>query len=155
MDRKIILLVDDDSDDAEFFKWAMKGTEESFAVEFVDSGDAALELLSQLNALPDLILLDAGMPKMDGWELLKLIKQDLKYGNIPAIMIATSSAIKGMDEAHSLGAEAYIVKPSDFKDLKLIMQQLCVGVQNNLKNTLELMRSSFPQNIHIFTSIQQ
>ncbi len=151
MDRKIILLVDDDFDDAEFFKWAMKGTEEAFAIKFVDSGDAALQLLSELDSLPDLILLDAGMPKMNGWELLKLIKQDLKFGNVPVIMMATSNALKGIHEAHSLGAEAYIVKPSDFSELQVIMQQLCVGVQTDLKSTLESMHSNLPENIYPFS----
>ncbi|WDF61817.1 response regulator [Flavobacterium sp. KACC 22758] len=150
MNRKIILLVDDDCDDAEFFKWAMVGTEESFAVKFVDSGDAALDLLSQLDSLPDLILLDAGMPKMNGWELLKLIKQDLRFGEIPIVMMATSSRMKGIDDAHSLGAEAYIVKPSDFDELKQIMQQLCIGVQTDLKSTLAAMRSNLPENIYTF-----
>ncbi|PWB20678.1 response regulator [Flavobacterium sp. HTF] len=151
MNKKIILLVDDDCDDAEFFRWAMKGTEETFAVKFVDSGDAALNLLSELDSLPDLILLDAGMPKMDGWELLRLIKLDSKFGNVPVIMMATSNGVKGIGEAHSLGAEAYIVKPSDFSELKLIMQQLCIGVQANLKNTLESMRSNLPENIYTFS----
>ncbi|MFB9080101.1 response regulator [Flavobacterium procerum] len=150
MDRKIILLVDDDFDDAEFFKWAMKGTEEAFAIEFVDSGEAALRLLSELESLPDLILLDAGMPKMNGWELLRIIKQDLKFGSIPVIMIATSNALKGIDQAHSLGAAAYIVKPSDFGELRSIVQQLCTGVQADLKSTLESMHSNLPENIYPF-----
>jgi len=154
MNRKIILLVDDDSDDAEFFKWAMVGTEETFAVKFVDSGDAALNLLSELDSLPDLILLDAGMPRMDGWELLKLIKLDSRFGSIPVVMMATSSRKQGIDAAHSLGAEAYIVKPSDFNELKLIMQQLCIGVQTNLKTTLENMHSNLPNNIYTFSQIQ-
>ncbi|WET02434.1 response regulator [Flavobacterium sp. YJ01] len=154
MNRKIILLVDDDSDDAEFFKWAMVGTEETFAVKFVDSGDAALNLLSELDSLPDLILLDAGMPKMDGWELLKLIKLDKKFGKVPVIMMATSSRIQGIDAAHSLGAAAYIVKPSDFNQLKLIMQQLCVGVQTDLRTTLEDMRSNFSNTIYTFSQTQ-
>ena len=70
-------------------------------------------------------------------------------------MMATSSAVKGIGEAHSLGAEAYIVKPGDFTQLKVIMQQLCIGVQTNLKDTLEAMRCNLPQNIYTFTSIQQ
>lgn len=154
MNKKIILLVDDDNDDAEFFKWAMVGTEETFAVKFVDSGDAALHLLSELDSLPDLILLDAGMPKMNGWELLKLIKLDLKFGNVPVIMMATSSRMKGIEDAQSLGAEAYIVKPSDFDELKMIMQQLCIGVQSNLKSTLEDIRSKLPENIYTFSSTE-
>ncbi|CAM3551515.1 response regulator [Flavobacterium chungbukense] len=150
MDRKIILLVDDDFDDAEFFKWAMKGTEEAFAIKFVDSGDAALNLLSELDSLPDLILLDAGMPKMNGWELLRIIKQDLKFGNVPVIMMATSNALKGIDEANALGAVAYIVKPSDFSELQSIMKQLCIGVQTDLKSTLESLHSNLPENIYPF-----
>lgn len=150
MNRKIILLVDDDCDDADFFKWAMVGTEETFAVKFVDSGDAALRLLSELEPLPDLIVVDAGMPKMNGWELLKHIKMDLRLGNVPVVMMATSSRTQGIEEAHSLGAAAYIVKPSDFDVLKMIMKQLCIGVQTNLKNTLQDMHSSLPSNIYTF-----
>lgn len=150
MNKKIILLVDDDCDDAEFFKWAMAGTEETFTIKFVDSGNKALMLLSELNPLPDLILLDAGMPKMNGWELLKLIKSDLRLGNIPVIMMATSTRTQGIDDAQSLGAEAYIVKPADFNELKSIMQELCMGVQTNLKSTLENLRSNLPQNIYAF-----
>ncbi|MBZ4034237.1 response regulator [Flavobacterium sp. 17A] len=151
MNRKIILLVDDDCDDAEFFKWAMVGTEETFAVKFVDSGDAALQLLSELEPLPDLIVVDAGMPKMNGWELLKHIKTDLRLGNVPVVMMATSSRIQGIEEAHSLGAAAYIVKPSDFDELKMIMKQLCIGVQTDLKNTLDDMHASLPANIYTFS----
>lgn len=151
MDKKIILLVDDDYDDTEFFKWAMEGIKETFAIKFVDSGDAALHLLSELESMPDLILLDAGMPKMDGWELLRLIKQDLKFGNVPVVMMATSSGMKGINDAHSSGAEAYIIKPSDYGELKLIMEQLCIGVQTNLKSTLETMRSNLPEKIYTFS----
>lgn len=154
MNRKIILLVDDDYDDAEFFKWAMVGTEETFAVRFVDSGDAALNLLSELDALPDLILVDAGMPKMNGWELLKHIKLDQRFGKVPIIMLATSSRPQGIEEAHSLGAQAYIVKPSDFYELKSIMEQLCIGIQTNLDTTLEALRSSFPESIFSFNQMR-
>ncbi|GGF29543.1 response regulator [Flavobacterium limi] len=149
--KKIILLVDDDCDDAEFFKWALVGTEDTFTVKFVDSGHDALQLLSNLDPLPDLILLDAGMPKMNGWDLLRLIKQDQRLGNIPVIMIATSSRKEGIDDAHSLGAEAYIVKPSDFDELKLIMNQLCAGVQEDLRNSLQNMSSNLPERIYTFS----
>jgi CheY-like chemotaxis protein len=150
MDRKIILLVDDDCDDTEFFKWAMEDIKETFAIKFVDSGDAALNLLSELDPLPDLILLDAGMPKMNGWELLKLIKRDARLGKVPVVMMATSSRRQGIDEAHSLGAEAYIVKPSDFDALKLIMKKLCIGVETDLKSTLTDMHLNLPENIYTF-----
>ncbi|MFC0776956.1 response regulator [Flavobacterium sp. HJSW_4] len=154
MNRKIILLVDDDYDDAEFFRWAMEGTEETFSVKFVDSGDAALHLLSELDSLPDLIILDAGMPKMNGWELLKHIKLDLRFANVPIIMMATSARIQGIEQADSLGAQAYIVKPSDFYQLKSIMEQLCVGIQTNLDATLETLRSTLPESIYTFNHIQ-
>lgn len=148
--KKIILLVDDDSDDAQFFKWALAGTEETITVKYVESGAEALNLLSGLESLPDLILVDAGMPKMNGWELLKLIKLNKQLGGIPVVMMATSSRMKGIDEAGSLGAEAYIIKPSDFEQLKLIMQQLCMGVQTNLHDTLENISAGSPENIYIF-----
>lgn len=146
-------MVDDDYDDAEFFKWALIGTEDTFSVKFVDSGDAALHLLSELDSLPDLIMVDAGMPKMNGWELLIQIKLDSRFGKVPIIMMATSSRMEGIDEAQSLGAEAYIVKPSDFSQLKSIMQELCVGIQTNLNATLESLRSSLPESIYTFNQM--
>lgn len=150
MNKKIILLVDDDCDDADFFKWAMVGTEETFTVKFVESGDKALRLLSGLDPLPDLILLDAGMPKMNGWDVLKLIKVDQRLGSIPVIMMATSSRKEGIDDANSLGAEAYIVKPADFSEFKLIIEQLCTGVETNLRNALASLSLNLPQKIYTF-----
>ncbi|QSW88440.1 response regulator [Flavobacterium endoglycinae] len=150
MNKKIILLVDDDYDDLEFFKWAMAGTEETFSLKFVDSGDAALRLLSGLEQLPDLILLDAGMPKMNGWELLKQIKMDHRFTKVPIIMMATSSRRQGIEQAKLLGAKAYIIKPSDFQELKSIMNQLCIGIQTNLDNTIASLRCNLPENIYNF-----
>ncbi|MNR42257.1 hypothetical protein D3C85_1607540 [compost metagenome] len=86
--------------------------------------------------------------------MLKHIKKDLRFADVPIIMMATSARIQGIEEANSLGAQAYIVKPSDFYQLKSIMEQLCVGIQTNLDATLEALRSTLPESIYTFNHAQ-
>ena len=66
--------------------------------------------------LPDIIILDWNLPKKDGSEVLKEIKENNYLKNIPVIILTTSSAEKDIFEAYDLHANAYLVKPIDFDD---------------------------------------
>ncbi|KRD12405.1 hypothetical protein ASE21_00390 [Flavobacterium sp. Root901] len=150
MQRKTILLIDDDSDDAEFFADALSGFVEDIILRCAEGGGQALQLLPDMETLPELILLDAGMPKMNGWECLKLLKEDSRFKEIPVIMTATSSRRQGIDEARVLGAEAYIIKPFDFNDLKYLIQSICSGLEGRLEEVLSALESEKPQTIFFF-----
>ena len=85
-----------------------------------NDGDAAMKLLQSGKAI-DLILLDVMMPVMDGFEMLKALKQDAVLKNIPVIAV-TAKAMKG-DDARCLqaGASDYIPKPVDLKNFLVKM----------------------------------
>ncbi|MCC7327754.1 MAG: Hpt domain-containing protein [Burkholderiales bacterium] len=82
---------------------------EGFAVSTAKDGIDALQLLAE--QLPDVILLDIEMPRMDGFEFAKTIKGDPKYAGIPIIMITSRTAEKHRNRAAELGVDMYLGKP--------------------------------------------
>lgn len=118
-DKKIFMIVDDDSDDREFFCEAVKEIDSSAECLIAVNGLEALKTLrNDIKQLPDFIFLDLNMPKMDGRTCLAELKKDLKLKNIPVIILSTSSHQKDIDETNQLGAAYFLAKPSDFKKLQ-------------------------------------
>lgn len=101
-----ILLVDDEPDIIEFLKYNLE--EEDFEVIVGLNGE---EALSKLSKNPDLIILDIMMPKMDGFETCKRIRENKNFKNTPIILLTAKAGelneIKGLE----LGASDYIQKP--------------------------------------------
>jgi Response regulator containing CheY-like receiver, AAA-type ATPase, and DNA-binding domains len=121
-----ILLTDDDADDREFFADAVADIQLNFPIEFCENG---LELLNRLYdknlSVPDIIFLDLNMPIMSGFESLKQIRDDSIFKDIPIIAIySTSATEEGIMNTFGLGANAYIVKPTDFNDLKKLLKKV-------------------------------
>ena len=88
-------------------------------------GMDALEILSTLRRPPDVFLLDVEMPRMDGFELLRILRQEEMFAETPIIMITSRSGDKHRQQAFSCGASAYVTKP--FQDealIQTIRQQL-------------------------------
>ena len=81
--------------------------------EIIEAGDG-LEALSRLNEdKPDLILLDIVLPKMDGYQLLSIIKENLMFKNIPVIMLTSKDGIINKVKGKVAGSSAYLTKPFD------------------------------------------
>lgn len=148
--NRIILLIDDDRDDAVLFAEAFSALGGNISFSCVESAAEGLHILSGMEMLPSLILLDAGMPRINGWEFLTLIKKDPRYTKVPIVMTATSSRQDGIRLAGDLGALAYMVKPSDFNDLKWLMQQLCSGLDGFLDETLFRLHQARPDHLFFF-----
>nr|WP_290224834.1 response regulator [Trichocoleus desertorum] len=109
---KRILIVDDIADNLSLLEAIL--LEEGFEVDSAKSGKAALEILE--SSTPDLALIDAMMPGMDGYELTRRIRQDQRLPFIPVILITASedaSAPEGLD----LGANDFIRKPIEYDEL--------------------------------------
>lgn len=81
-------------------------------------GIDALELLNSAEHLPDVILTDVEMPRMDGYELLASLKKDTRFSGIPVVMITSRSGDKHRQKAVELGVSEYLTKPYD--DAKLL-----------------------------------
>ncbi|GHV67652.1 hypothetical protein AGMMS49928_05150 [Spirochaetia bacterium] len=111
--RKKILVVDDEEINLEFFEVMLSKL--GFVVEKATDGVEALEQVKRFS--PDLIILDVIMPRMSGWEVIKTLKADPKYREIPIIMLSALDDVKEKVEGFELGIEDYITKPYNFSEV--------------------------------------
>ena len=113
---KPALLVEDDSIDAMTVRRAFKDLKLSNPLVHRVNGEAALEYLMEQDAdIPCLILLDLNMPRMNGIEFLKVIKQDDVLKRIPVVVLTTSNEECDVLESFRMCVAGYIVKPVDYK----------------------------------------
>lgn len=107
-----ILLVEDDQLDIIDIKRTLDKMNILYNMQIATNGEEAVEKLEEAeNAKPDFILIDINMPKMDGLELLSIIRQHDEWKNIKCFMITTSSATTDKEQATKLGISGYIIKP--------------------------------------------
>ena len=116
-----ILLVDDSEADVYLFQEAFRAVQSLHELEIARDGDEALQYLHAAGGkehLPDLIMLDLNLPRVDGFEVLRAIRADPKLRVIPVIVLSSSSNERQVYRAYEMGANAYVVKPmNDFVDL--------------------------------------
>ena len=111
-----VLLVEDDHVDTLTVKRAFKDLKVENMLVTVANGEEALEYLrDNSKEIPCVILLDLNMPRMNGIELMKIIKEDNDLKIIPVIVLTTSEDIRDKIAAFGLSAAGYIVKPTDYK----------------------------------------
>jgi CheY-like chemotaxis protein len=109
-----ILLVEDDQADALLIEGALLDRGFGRSVTQVEDGVAALERLRDPERnRPDLIVMDLNMPRMNGHELLAILKADQELRVIPVVVLTTSNAPDDVMGAYSRHANAYITKPID------------------------------------------
>lgn len=116
MNKKIILIIDDEQINLDFFDVMLSRL--GFKVLLSSSGEEGLEIIKE--HCPDLIILDNIMPRLTGWELTKMLKQDESYAaykDIPIIMFSAMDAVKDKIEGFNLGIEDYITKPFNFSEV--------------------------------------
>ena len=104
---KNILVVEDDIDLAEMVK--MRLSHSNYKISLAVDGKEALNKISQERF--DLIILDIMLPEMNGYEVCKKLKANVKYKDIPVLMFTAKGEKGSQDEAFRSGADAYIVKP--------------------------------------------
>ncbi|MBW8684171.1 response regulator [Chitinophaga rhizophila] len=110
-------VVDDDIDDQELFSAAMENSIlKQYSCVFASDGVEAMERLNE-GLLPDYIFLDLNMPRLDGLECLSEIRNQEKLKQIPIAIYSTSSDEHNKAQALSLGATAFISKPTKFNEL--------------------------------------
>ena len=118
-ERRIILLVEDNPDDMELTRIAMMDAGLDVDLEWVTDGSEALEYLQQQGTFtaarrPDLVLLDLNLPRLDGRELLRIVKADAGLCSIPVVVLTTSVDDHDVRDAYLAHANAFISKPADF-----------------------------------------
>lgn len=121
-----ILLVEDNVGDARLVIEALKECSVPTSVIVVGDGLQALAYLRQhaSAALPDLVLLDLNLPKMDGREVLIAIKSDHALQHLPVVIFTSSTADHEVMLAYRHGASCYLIKPLELTDYFALLQDL-------------------------------
>ncbi len=117
-----ILLIEDNPDDVKLAMKAFEKSQLSNSIHIVNDGEEALDFIyskgryEKHEKLPDLklILLDLKLPKIDGLEVLKILKTDQQKKTIPIVVLTSSKEEKDIVESYKLGANSYILKSIDF-----------------------------------------
>ena len=127
-----ILLVEDNPQDLQLALRALAKAHLTNHIEVVRDGAEALEFIfgegayagRRLENGPKVILLDLKLPKIDGLEVLKRIKNDERTKAIPVVMLTSSQEQSDLVESYRLGVNSYIVKPVDFERFARAVQEL-------------------------------
>lgn len=122
-----ILMVEDNPGDVRLTRESLKGAKLWNHVHVVEDGVAALDFLYRRPPYeqaprPDLVLLDLNLPKMDGREVLAVIKSDPALKTIPVVVLTTSQAEEDVLRAYHLNANCYVTKPVDLHQFSRIVQ---------------------------------
>jgi CheY-like chemotaxis protein len=131
MTIKHILLVEDDPRDVKLTVAALGEFNLANKISVVPDGEQALDYLfcrgkfeKRENGHPVAVLLDLKMPKIDGLEVLKIIKTDKNLKTIPIIMLTSSREMPDLIQCYGHGVNAYVVKPVDFGEFAKAVKQI-------------------------------
>lgn len=134
MNKKYILLVEDNPDDQTLTMRALKKANILNEIVVANNGEEALDYLfgtgayagRDLRIMPEVILLDLRMPKIDGLEVLKRIRANERTKFLPVVILTSSKEERDLVESYKLGANSYIQKPVDFVEFAEAVQTLGV-----------------------------
>jgi CheY-like chemotaxis protein len=130
-DLKRILLVEDSANDVELTLSALAENLLANEVVVVRDGEEALDYLMRRGIFkmrtpgnPAVVLLDLKLPKVDGLEVLKVIKTDPSLRTVPVVMLTSSREEQDVVKSYSLGVNAYVVKPVEFDEFVKALKEL-------------------------------
>jgi CheY-like chemotaxis protein len=119
-----VLLVEDDPDDVELMHQALADNDVRYSLELVSQGDKVVPYLEACKKFPDVVILDLNIPKLHGREVLKKIKGSHSFSSIPVAILTTASSSMERDNCLSLGADAFITKPSSVQGFNEMIQSI-------------------------------
>lgn len=124
-----ILLIDDSLTTADLFKYALKVNKSDTTIQAVHDGESALDMLlgndqPSSTQLPQLILLDMHLPRLDGLEILAQLRANERTRQVPVLIYSGSDAQESEAEAIRHGANGYVCKPAGFKDICAMIKQI-------------------------------
>ncbi|WP_205315037.1 response regulator [Nonomuraea lactucae] len=124
-----VLLVEDDQGDILLTREAFEVNKVRNRLHIVNDGEQAMAFLRgeapyEDAPRPDLILLDLNLPRMDGMEVLREVKDDAELRTIPVVILTTSEAEEDILQGYRLHANAYVSKPVDFEQFIRVVRQI-------------------------------
>lgn len=111
-----ILLVEDDLIEIMKLNRTVSTLKLNHKIIEANNGEDALKILEKKEDLPDIILLDINMPKINGIEFLNILKKDEVLRYLPTIVLTTSSNQKDLLECYKIGIAGYVLKPLKYED---------------------------------------
>lgn len=127
MENVNILLVEDNEGDILLTTEALQEIKVANKLEVARTGEQAIDILNERaneRSLPDLILLDVNLPRVNGHEVLKYIKENDRLKHIPVIMLTTSSSFEDISKSYKKHVNCYIVKPVEVDDFVKAIAQI-------------------------------
>jgi CheY-like chemotaxis protein len=119
-----VLLVEDNEADANLTRETLESGKLHVKIDVAIDGIQALEKLRSASPLPDLVLLDLNLPKMDGRQVLSEMKNDAKLKCIPVVILSSSDAEIDVVKSYQLGANCYVTKPVGLKSFQKIVRSV-------------------------------
>ncbi|HZW24983.1 MAG TPA: response regulator [Gallionella sp.] len=132
MKSKVVLLVEDNPDDEELTRLAFEECRLANKLVIVRDGQEALDYLfaagkfsdRDVNEMPQVILLDLKLPKVDGLDVLQIVRADERTKLLPVVVLTSSKEEQDLIDSYSLGASSYIQKPVDYLQFVEAVRQL-------------------------------
>lgn len=131
-DPILVMLIEDNADHAELVIRTMENHHIPTSIQHLSDGETALDYLLRrknfsdpdVSPRPQIILLDLRLPRVDGLEVLRMIKAEENLKNIPVVILTTSEAEKDLTHAYQHYVNSYLVKPVGFEDFSNLMNDL-------------------------------
>lgn len=120
MNKKKILVVDDERD----ILTLMRGRLELSGYEVIEAADGSEGLEKARKEKPDLVILDIMLPKMDGFQVCRMLKFDSEYSSIPVMLFSARAGEHDKEAGEEAGADAYLVKPFDSSTMLAKVKEL-------------------------------
>lgn len=113
MSEPVLLYVEDDPNDEELMIRALRRADAKCTIRIARDGAEALDAIfaDAERPLPDLVLLDYKLPKVDGVDIIRRLRSDPRTRHIPAIILSSSETPESITEAYEAGANSYLCKP--------------------------------------------
>ena len=121
MSQKTVMYVDDDEDDRDIFTEVIRAVRPDLKLVLAKDGTDALTKLETFRD-PICMYIDMNMPKMNGLQLIALLKEQPQFRSIPAFILTTALTPGQSIELKNLGARDYLIKPSSFEDFKDLLR---------------------------------
>jgi CheY-like chemotaxis protein len=122
--KQTVLLVEDDEIDIKSVKRAFEKLRITNPLDITRNGEEALQYLKENKTLPGIILLDLRMPRMDGIEFLKVMRNDETFKIIPVVVLTTSKEQEDKIESFNLGIAGYMMKPVNYMDFVEVIRTI-------------------------------
>ena len=129
MSKRVVLLVEDNADDVDLTVYALKKSEVTqHDLQVVNDGVEALDYFfdseKKSNVMPDMVLLDLKLPRINGLEVLKRLREEEATRYLPVVVLTSSKEEQDVSNCYRLGANAYVRKPVDFNNFMSVISNV-------------------------------